>query len=116
MLKQLLRKLGYIHESELTEDFLCYEIAKIIGDPREYSIEKKQEDLIFADLGRIEGIAMFLNATMAKDMQRDFASTPDQRQLIRGAFARTAYLKSKLVKKNDEISEGRSVLKSRRHG
>lgn len=72
-------------------------MAKLIGDPTEYTIEKKQEEAFFNDLSRVDGVREFLKATMAKDMQRDFGATPDQRQIIRGAFARTAYIKSRLT-------------------
>lgn len=96
LIEKILSRYGYIHRDKLTEDFLCFELAKTIGDPTEYSIEPKQEEYFFRDFARIDGARDYLRATMAKDMQRDFGATPDQRQLIRGAFARTSYFLSKI--------------------
>ncbi len=101
MIKKLLRYFGFIHTSELTENFLCHEIAKIVGDPTEYSIDKGQEDKLFTSLSGVDGLAEYLKATMAKDIQRDFGSTQEQRALIHGAFARTSYFMSRLVKSNE---------------
>lgn len=116
MIKKILRRLGYIHESELTEDFLCGEIARMVGDPTEYTLEKKQEDLFFKDLSRVEGVQEYLRATMARDMQRDFAATNEQRPIIRGAFARTAYLRSRLSKSGKDAQEVETKLTGLRYG
>lgn len=105
MIEKLLNKLGYIRKDRINEDYLCQELSKYIGDPTEFSIEPEQEKKLFQELSRIYGINEYLKATMAKDMQRDFGSPQDQRQLIRGAFARTAYIKSKVLEANKSLTQ-----------
>lgn len=95
-IKKILRKFGFIHESELTQEFLLLEIGKIIGDPMEYSIPKKFEEQFFKDLAAIDRIHEYLDATLAADMRREFSSPIEQRDLIHGAFSRTAYIKGKI--------------------
>ncbi len=83
---------GYIHESELTEEFLALRLAQLVGDPTEYSISKEEDAKFFQDLSRVDNAAQMLRATAAKDMVRYFGATDDhQRGLIRGAFSRTTY-------------------------
>jgi hypothetical protein len=104
MIDKLIRKLGYIKKEDLTEEYLCHELAKIVGDPTQSSVESDQEKKIYADLARIHGILDYLRDVMAKDMQRDFSAPVDQKQLIRGAFARTAYIKGKIVEINKSLT------------
>lgn len=103
MIEKFLHKLGYLHKSELTEEFLCLELGKFVGDPTDNTIEKEQEEEVFRDLARIDGFKNYLKNTMARDMQRDFGATPDQRQMIHGAFARTAYMKGKILEVNKSL-------------
>lgn len=104
-MKWLAEKLGYIHKSELTEEFLSWELAKMIGNPNDYSIEKKQEEQFFQDLAKIDGVMEYLSATAAKDMQRYFAAPQGQQDVVKGAFARTVYLKSRLTKSKNNPQE-----------
>lgn len=118
MFRNILKRLGYTHQSEFTEDFLCYELAKKLGDPQEYVIEKKMEDEFFMDLSRVNGVTNFLRATMGKDMQRAFGSPEDQKKMVQGAFARTSYFLTKIRNANKpkpEVKE-KATLTSSRHG
>jgi hypothetical protein len=92
MIEKILNKFGYV-KAPLDP---LYEAAKVIGDPNEYEVHPKLEQQIFDHLSSVEGLAEYLRATMAKDMQRAFSSTPDQSQIIHGAFARTSYLLSRI--------------------
>jgi hypothetical protein len=97
MFDTLMKKLGYIKESSLTEEYLAGHFAREIGDPTDYEITRLDEKSFFEDLSKIDKARDFLKATMAKDMQRYFAA-PDEksRNVIQGAFARTVYLAGKL--------------------
>ena len=110
MIRKILNYFGFIHKSELTEAFLCLEIGKIIGNPSEYSIEPKQDEFLFRDLARIDGINEWLTATMARDMQRDFAGQKEQSALVHGAFARTAYIKGKILASNKALQKKNSMV------
>ena len=103
MIKKLLRRFGYTHESDMDENFFALELARSIGDPMEYTIEKDEEEEMFRDLAKIEHLPGYLTATLAKDMQRSFAATEVERAVIKGAFARTSYWRSKVrgVKEKD---------------
>lgn len=101
LLRKILSKLGYIHSSELTEEFLLTKLAWFVDVERD-EISEKLEKQIFSDMAQIENINYYLNSTMAKDMKREFTSGPEQRATIHGAFARTAYFKSKLLKTKEK--------------
>lgn len=116
MIKSILRKLGYIHESELTNEYILYAAANIIGDPVEYEFTAKQEEELFGDLSKVNGFSEYLNATMAKDMQRYFSSPREQLDIIQGAFARTAYIKSRIVKQNTSNTKSKTKLDNLRYG
>ena len=119
MIKVILRKLGYTHESDMTEDFYSLGLTAAIGDPMDYDIEKEEEIAMFKDLARVEHLPAYLTAMMAKDMQRSFSSLDEERPVIRGAFARAAYFKSRIRNANEEVRETKSaktVLEGLRHG
>lgn len=93
MFEKLLNKLGYSKTVELTPEDHMYQVARMIGDPTDYVLTKEIEEQFFRDLAQVDRINDFLDATMAKDMQRGFAGDVSQRDLVHGAFARTTYLK-----------------------
>lgn len=102
MLEALLKKLGYIHESKLTDTVLETMLCEKIGDVFDYKLDPKVEKGIFADVSKVDFIMEYLRATMAKDIQRYFAAPDEkQRDIIRGAFARTVYLKSRISKRGE---------------
>lgn len=115
-IKNILGRFGFIHSEDITEQFLYYEVAKLIGDPTDYTIEPEQEETLFRDLSRVDGFSEYLRATMAKDMLRDFSSGEGQHQLIHGAFARTAYLRSKMASSNERQSGIETRLAGKRYG
>jgi hypothetical protein len=93
-----LKRFGYIHESELTEEYLCLEIGKLIGDTKEAVVDKKAEEVFFQDMARVDRVDEILRSIMAKDMIMDFSATGEQRPLIHGAYARTAYIHGRIMK------------------
>ncbi len=102
MIRKLFKHFGYIHESEITEDYLCYELAKLIGDPEDYEIDDKFETTLFKDLSNVEGFQIYLRSTAARDMQRHFGTAPDQQGLVHGAFGRTLYLANRIKKASNK--------------
>lgn len=119
MIRKVLRSLGYIHESEIDEDYCALRLAQSIGDPMEYSIEKAEEESMFKDLSNIEHLPAYLTATLAKDMQRSFAATEDERMVIRGHFAMAADMRTKIRKINEKGIENKSsktALENLRYG
>lgn len=102
MIEKILKRLGYIKESSITEADIYKYLGRVVGNPVDYDMPKKLEDNIFEDLSRVDGIMDYLKATMAMDMQRDFAATADQKDMIHGAFSRTAYLRSKILAARDK--------------
>lgn len=70
-----------------------------IGNIEDINLTKEGEDTILADLAGIDGILDYLRDTMSKDIKRYFAAqTEKERDIIRGAFARVAYLRAEIVK------------------
>lgn len=87
--KNILRKFGYIHKSEIQPDYLM-----LLGVPSDYPKIADIEEQFFKDLSRVDGIDKFLDATMAFDMKREFNSQTDQeRNLVKGGYGRTLYFK-----------------------
>ena len=111
MIEWIAEKLGYVHK-----DNVLSEVVRLIGDPKSYTIEKKLEEEFFADLARIDTAEQYLRATMANDMQRYFAAPQDQQEVVRGAFARTSFLLSRLRKTNEEPKEQSTKLEGLRYG
>lgn len=86
----------------LTEDELSFELAKRLGVLDE--IDRDYERKIFADLKGTDGLVQYLRQSAARDKDRYFGATTKEEQLvIRGAFARTMYLKGKIMKADEPI-------------
>jgi len=84
-------------EQPKSEQEMMLAFAEFIGDINETKIEPEYESRLFTEMANVDYIQDYLRATIARDMQRYFAATNDeQRQLIKGAIARTAYLRSRL--------------------
>lgn len=82
---------------EETEDDLAFRLAEKLGvlDAIDGEYEKK----IFADLKETDGLVQYLRECAARDKDRYFGATTKEEQLvIRGAFARTMFLKAKIMK------------------
>lgn len=93
-----LNKLGFYHKSQFNEEFLLGEYVKFIGNPADYTLSEEETTNFFKDLQRIDGAKSFFKATAAKDMVRFFQAQPEEQSVIRGAFARTAYILGRLKK------------------
>lgn len=78
------------------------EFAEYIGDIHEYKTDPEEEDRMFKELGSIDFLQEYLRSSIARDMQRYFAATTEeQRLLIKGAIARTSYLRSRIASRED---------------
>lgn len=93
MIEKILNHFGYIPKEKALE-----EVALLAGNPRDYPELKKIEEDIFKDLAQVPDIDSFLDITMGYDMQREFSAPDEQRPIVHGAYARTAYLKSGIKK------------------
>lgn len=81
---------------KLTVDELCQELASRLFEPSS-QVEKEQEEKLFESLKHIEGLQEYLKDTANRDIQRYFGAADDkERNLTRGAFARTAYFLSRI--------------------
>lgn len=93
------RELGYIKASEvrdlstITEEELNYLAVQFVGEAE--PLNKKLEADIFKKVAGVDGFSDYLRETMARDKDHYFRATsiPDQLR-VRGAFARTLYLKA----------------------
>lgn len=81
---------------EYTEDELARALAFKLGIQDE--IDDEYERKIFADLKGTDGLVQYLREAAARDKDRYFgAATVQEQAIIRGAFARTMYLKTKIT-------------------
>lgn len=107
MINKFLERFGYVKKADLSVNELSMLLARYIGDPFEYTINKKEEEKMFNDLSGIDGFGDYLRATCAKDMQRYFGATDDvQRHMARGAFTRTIFLHKNIKSAPRKIVEG----------
>ena len=84
----------------LTDEQLEIELISRFGDLPRTVIEQELEDKIFEELRNIDGLHLYLQAVMNKDIIRYFSAQDDNsRILTRGAFTRTLYLKNRLKAK-----------------
>lgn len=105
-----MNKLGYYkHKQTFTEEEIARMFAEDIGDVSEYTVKQEEQNKIFAKLSEVDGFRDWLRATSAKDIQRYFAAEDDNvRQVVKGATARTAYIRS-LLSKTNEVSVKKST-------
>jgi len=92
-------------EAKRTIDEILAELIDALDNPVRETIDKKLEEAVFDDLRKIDSFQEYLQVTLGLDMKRYFsASTDAEREQIKGAFGRTAYLSGKIagVKKNAE--------------
>lgn len=86
---------------EYTEDELSFMLAEKLGVLD--SVDDEYEKKIFADLKETDGLVQYLRECAARDKDRYFGATTKEEQLvIRGAFARTMFLKAKIMKSGEE--------------
>lgn len=80
---------------DLTEDELALLLAHSLGLQDEFDAEWERK--IFESLKGTDGFMEYLRVCAARDKDRYFGAAKIEEQLIiRGAFARTMYLKSRL--------------------
>lgn len=105
MIDKLFKRWGYIPVEYIketvtvpdtyTEDELSLMLAESLGIQDE--IDSEYEKKIFSDLKGTDGLIQYLREAAAKDKDRYFgAATKEEQLIIRGAFARTMYLKSRI--------------------
>lgn len=94
-------ELAIYEEQDLTklnygEDELALMLAEKLGVQDE--IDSEYEKKIFLDLKGTDGLVQYLREAAARDKDRYFGAASKEEQLvIRGAFARTMYLKAKIA-------------------
>lgn len=105
---KLLNKLGLVRISYIgkfrdlsAEPFKAEELslmlATLIGDT-ESDISPEEEQAVFAAAKNVEGLTEYLRKSAARDMARYFGAASAQEQfIIRGAFSRTNYLRTKIL-------------------
>lgn len=87
---------------EYTEDELSFMLAEKLGV--QDNIDPEYEKKILADLKDTDGLVQYLRETAARDKDRYFgAATQPEQLIIRGAFARTMYLKAKISGSSDTV-------------
>ena len=98
-ISKLLKRFGYIHESEITDEYTIERFKNSIGNPTEIVLSKELDKEFFEALEKIDGGREYFKATAAKDMVRFFGSQDATEQaFIRGAFARTIYFFNRMKK------------------
>lgn len=85
----------------LTED----DLAQLLVEYVESSNQSKEEiDLMFEDLKKVEGFQEYLSNTLSADKDRYFgAGSPMEQLMVKGAYNRTLYYRSKLREKKGEV-------------
>lgn len=87
-------------ELNYDEDTLSLMLAEKLGVQDE--IDSDYEKKIFLDLKGTDGLVQYLREAAARDKDRYFGAASKEEQLvIRGAFARTMYLKAKIAGADD---------------
>lgn len=104
MKHKIIKKLA----ESLTEDELCSLLIKSVEAKRQ---SKEEVELMFNDLKKVEGFQDYLTNTLVADKDRYFgAGSPMEQLMVKGAYNRTLYLRSKLREKKDDVK-----LESPRH-
>lgn len=80
-------------------DEILQELVQAMDNPVAAAVDKKQEASVAQILSEVEGLPQFLKETMGADMRRYFSAAPEEQRQIKGAFARTAYIYSLTVPK-----------------
>lgn len=73
-------------------------------NPVEDEVVKEDEDLIFKEIAKIEGVTELLRLYLSRDMKTFFNAPKEQQEMTRGAFYRTQYILNK-VKSNSVVGE-----------
>lgn len=107
-IKNAQRKLALKLAKHLTEEDLVQLLVETVESERRNKLE---DGLLFDELKKVEGFQEYLSNTLAADKDRYFgAGSPMEQLLVKGAYNRTLYLRSKL-REPKEVK-----LDSPRHG
>lgn len=92
------------NSNELPEEVtLINRLIELWGGIETIEAESVGSDPLFKDLGRVDGFQEYLKDTLINDMKRYFVSQTDKdRDMIKGAFNRTIYIRSKILKSLDK--------------
>ena len=124
MIKEILSKFGYVKSSDVKgfrdlsknpfrEEELSLMLAELLKDADE-DIPEEEEVRMFKELKEVEGFLEYLRRAAVKDTIRYFgAVTPQEQFVIRGAFARTNFIKSKI---QNIVKDKKSGLSGVRYG
>lgn len=82
-------------------ELILKELVEAMDNPVDVSVPKELENDISQALQQVEDLPTFWKLTMGSDMRRYFAASPEEQRQIKGAFARTAYLYSLSVPKEN---------------
>lgn len=52
-------------------------------------VDKKEEQRIFTELNKIDGLSEYLRTVMSRDLRLHFSCPKDQQDLVRGGYYRT---------------------------
>lgn len=97
MIEKLLNRFGYFKQKEHTVDELSSMLSNKLGE-FEDDMNEQAEVQVFSAARGVEGLAEYLRIAAQKDVQRYFAaSTKEEQLMIRGSFARTNYLRSRIM-------------------
>jgi len=97
-----------------TEEELLIELSKRMYGTDTF-IDKKVEKEMFEKASGVDGLMDYLHTTLEADIHRYFSATTEkERDMIRGAYSRTAFFKSMLVNKADKKTMAKK-LTSKRH-
>jgi len=77
------------------------ELIRFFADrfrPRNQDIEQKLQREIFEHLSEIDNIDMYYDDMLYKDLNRYFAAEKEEQDKVKGAYLRTSYMKSNIIK------------------
>jgi hypothetical protein len=87
-------------EKDSTESELSFKLANKLGDLTAVEITTEGVDQLFTQLSGVDGLLDYLADTMRADINRYFSAVTDKdRDIIRGAFSRTAFIRAALLDK-----------------
>jgi hypothetical protein len=115
MIKKLIKRLGFVKPSELTEDELTTLLVSKFDNPFEYRIDKESEKKFFDDLSKVDNAREYLRAVEANDIKLYFGADDAAKKLIKGAYLRTKHWRSKLVKNGETVKSKPAKLSSPRY-
>lgn len=109
---KILQHFGYIKKESFRdlekEPYTDQEILDMfidtLGDLENAYTDENVEKSIFKLMNEVEGVQDYFRSVMRRDIKRYMgAPTTAEQILIRGAFNRTAFMKSRLTKKETKV-------------